>query len=488
MAGWTFGKKLASGFSLAGVILILVATAGYRSTRQLIEVDKAVKHSQEVRRLLSDLLSGYQDAETGQRGFLLSGQEAYLEPYTAGLADIVRLDAQLTDLTRENPEQQTHLKELRRVGGERLAILARVVKARREAGLAAAQAQLLQGQGLETMRHVRAVIRRMDDTEASALDSKRKMAEQNAQTAISTIVYGSVLGTGLLAVAGWLMTSGMSRQIGSAVQQIRASSMELQAVATQQAVGSRQQATAMTEISTTLSELLTSSNQIAGSAQNVSQMAEMVTRATRQGSSTVERSRQSVQSVHLQVGRIVDNMLDLERKSTQIGSVTEIVAELAEQTNILAINATIEAIGTGEAGRRFVAVADEIRKLADRMGVSTKEIRNLIEEVSGAIHTTVMSTEAGAKSATEGVRQFDELTGSFQHIAEVVAGSVDASREIELSTRQQATAVEQVSLAVSGLTESARQTEASSAQTLQTATHLSRLSLELHQIVSAAAA
>ena len=80
----------------------------------------------------------------------------------------------------------------------------------------------------------------------------------------------------------------------------------------------------------------------------------------------------------------------------QIGSVLDIVSELAEQTNILAINATIEAAGAGEAGKRFAVVADEIRKLADRVTGSTKEIRMLNDEVRSAVNTTVMATETGS--------------------------------------------------------------------------------------------
>lgn len=487
MANGTFGQKLALGFGFSGLVLILVAGAGYRSTKQLIAVDKAVKHSQEVRRLLSDILSGYQDAETGQRGYLLTGQDAYLEPYTTGLSDIARLDRQLSQLTTDSPAQQQSLTELRKVGGERLAILQRVIESRKQNGLAAAQSEVLRGTGLIAMNHVRALIRQMDSTESDLLEARRKAAEENAARATSSILYGSIAGLAVLGVASWWMIRTMSNQIGSAVQHVRTSSVELQSVATQQASTARQQATSMTEISTTLNELLTTSRQIAENAQEVSSTAEQVTEAAQQGSVNVDKNRDSIQAIHGQVKRIVEHMLELDRKSGQAGLVTEIVAELAEQTNILATNATIEAVGTGESGRRFGAVADEIRKLADRVGGSTKEIRNLIEEIRSAVQATVAATESGAKSANHGVRQFDELTHSFQKITRIVSASVDSSRGIELSTRQQATAVEQVNIAVANLTQGARQTESSTTQTLQTANQLASLSLELQQIVSASA-
>ena len=102
-------------------------------------------------------------------------------------------------------------------------------------------------------------------------------------------------------------------------------------------------------------------------------------------------------------------MLELGKKSQQIGAVLDIVSELAEQTNILAINATIEAAGAGEAGKRFAVVADEIRKLADRVAGSTKEIRTLIDDVRSAVNTTVMATETGSKAVDAGSQQFGDV-------------------------------------------------------------------------------
>jgi hypothetical protein len=98
----------------------------------------------------------------------------------------------------------------------------------------------------------------------------------------------------------------------------------------------------------------------------------------------------------------VEHTLDLGKKSQQIGSILQIIDELSEQTNILSINASIEAAGAGEMGHRFGVVAEEIRKLADRVGGSTKEIRALIDDIRAAVNTTVMATESGAKAVDAG--------------------------------------------------------------------------------------
>ena len=176
-------------------------------------------------------------------------------------------------------------------------------------------------------------------------------------------------------------------------------------------------------------------------------------------------------------------MLDLGRKSQEIGAVLDIVSELAEQTNILAINATIEATGAGESGKRFSVVAEEIRKLADRVANSTKGIRTQVDDVRSAVNITVMATESGAKAVDAGARQFTEVAVAFKQIASLVGTTTEAAREIELSTKQQATAAEQVRIAVIDVAQATQETETSLSQTLQTATQLASLALNLRGLI-----
>ncbi len=274
-------------------------------------------------------------------------------------------------------------------------------------------------------------------------------------------------------------------QIAGAVRNVETSSTELQASATQQATGARESATSMTEITTTISELLATSRQISESAQRVAQIAEQTATAARTGDGTVGRASESIAGIRRQVDLIVGHMLELGKKSQQIGSVLDIVSELAEQTNILAINATIEAAGAGDAGKRFAVVADEIRKLADRVAGSTKEVRALIEDVRSAVNTTVMTTESGSKSVDAGSKQFGDVTTAFKQIAGLVGTTTEAAREIELSTKQQTTAVEQVNLAISNVALATRETETSSAQTLQAVSQLTIVSGSLLKLVQA---
>ena len=480
---WTFGRKLALGFAIAALTLLLVGISGYRSTQHLIENDRLVSHTHEVRRKLTDLTSFLKDAETGQRGFVITGDDPFLEPYRAALTEIARTVGELRNLTADNDAQQRRLAAVQPLIDGKLAELKRTIDTRRAQGFEPTLKIVAAGEGKQLMDQIRVILAQMDEEEAALLKRRNAESELSAESTKSVILWGSLLGVALVSGAGTLISRSLASQIGAAVHHIQTSSAELQSAANQQATGAKEQASAMSEISTTISELLATSRQIAESARRVAEIADQTATAARTGDLTVEKGRDSINGIRRQVDVIVHHMLDLGKKSQQIGSVLEIVSELAEQTNILAINATIEAAGAGDAGRRFGVVADEIRKLADRVGGSTKEIRGLIDDVRSAVNTTVMTTETGSKAVEAGADQFGRVAAAFSQISSQVSTTTEAAMEIELSTKQQATAVEQVNVAITNVSQATKETEVSTGQTLRTASELSHLSRELLRLV-----
>jgi CHASE3 domain sensor protein len=312
---WTFGRRLAVGFALAGLILVIVAVTSYRTTSKLIENDTLVANTYQIRGELARLISALTDAETGQRGFVITGVDNYLEPYRAALTEIkgIQLDAQ--KLTADSPVQQRRLAAMSPLIDAKLAELKRTIDLRRDEGFDAAYKVVSNNEGKGYMDQLRVLVAEADRDEVELLSRRSQEANASAQLAMMITLWGGILGVVLVAAVGWFITSSLTRRIGDAVSQVQSSSAELQAAANQQATGSKEQSTAMTEITTTISELLATSRQIAESAQRVAQIAEQTASGARTGHGTVEFTQETISSIRRQVDQIVAHMLELGKKS-----------------------------------------------------------------------------------------------------------------------------------------------------------------------------
>ncbi len=480
---WTVGRKIAVGFALAFLLLLVIGGFSYRSIGALTQTSYAVAHSHEVLDKLSAVIAVVAETEGQYRGYVITSNEQYVPDFEAARRSVPELESQLRALVKDNPLQLKNAEEVIQTTDDKIEFAVKAFEIFKREGRDAAARWVQTGRGKILMDELRRRASRLETEERRLLTVRAEEVEAAASETRQAILIGTLLCLAVITGAGFLLTRSLTREIASAVQHVQRSSNELQSAATQQAAGAREAATSMNEISTTIAELLTTSRQIAESAQQVADVAQRTANASRRGDGTVQLARESIEGIRKQVDMVVDHMLDLGRKSQQIGAVLEIVSELAEQTNILAINATIEATGAGEMGKRFGVVADEIRKLADRVAGSTKEIRGLIEDVRGAVNTTVMATETGSKAVDLGTRQFGEVAAAFTEITGLVGATTDAAREIGLSTKQQTSAVEQVNLAIAATAQATRETETSSGQTFQTASQLAGLSRNLMRLV-----
>ena len=480
---WTFGKKMGVGFAGMAVLLILIsAIAVYALKTVVASKDRVIEINAQYLIDAEKLRGTIERIGGALRGYLLTGDAQFLDQVKAAQADFGAITTGLAPIANTDEEKRS-IDQIERAEVEYAAAASRMISIRKPETAVDAISRAFDSELLPKREAVDQAVSSFASLEQRFLDEGKKSATSTASSATAAVGVIALAAFLLAIVISLLLTRALSRQIGSAVQHVLSSSSELQTAANQQATGAKEQSTAMNEITTTISELLATSKQIAESAQRVAHIAEETAKGARSGEQTVSKASDSIGGIKRQVDLIVTHMLDLGKKSQQIGGILEIINELAEQTNILAINATIEAAGAGESGKRFAVVADEIRKLADRVGGSTKEIRGLIDEIRAAVNTTVMTTEGGTKAVDAGARQFSEVATAFKQIASLVGTTTEAAREIELSTKQQSTAVEQVNIAVANVAQATRDTEASLSQTFQTASELTNLSRDLMRLI-----
>jgi diguanylate cyclase (GGDEF)-like protein/PAS domain S-box-containing protein len=201
---WTVEKKIAAGFGLLLAILLAVGLMSYRNTRKLIRDGNLVAHSHEVLDELDSTLSSVKDAETGQRGFIITGEEEYLRPYTAALPAIGRHLMRLKELTMGDAAQWRSLSQLEAIIAERLALIGDSIELRKANGFAAAEQVISTGRGKRLMDDIRALTAEMSARENAQLE--RRQAE-SAQSARNTTITLTILGALLLGFlpAGFLV-------------------------------------------------------------------------------------------------------------------------------------------------------------------------------------------------------------------------------------------------------------------------------------------
>lgn len=479
----TFSRKLAFSFFL--IVLLTVATAllsSYATSRVIAAKDRVIDVNARALAAAEQLDATLYSRSAAIRGYLLTGSRDLLTRIDATNNSFA---ATVGDLQKvlQDPNARTAIDQIQRADADFRAEIQHEIQMKQQGASNEQIGQYILQNAQPARAREESLVDQFSAFERRDLEEGQRSSVELASSYRMIVI----VITGLVIIAAVFLGSLLSRlltgQIGSAVQDILSSAAELQTTATQQATGAREQATAMSEITTTMNELLATSRQIAGSAQRVSSIANETATAARNGDTVVRKAHDSIAGIKRQVDQVVNHMLELGRKSQQIGGVVEIISELSEQTNILAINANIEAAGAGESGRRFAVVADEIRKLADRVAGSTKDIRNLIDDVRAAVNSTVMATETGSKTVDAGTRDFGDLAVSLSQMVSLAGTASEAAREIELSTKQQSTAVEQVNGAVANVAQVSREAEGSTTQAMQTASELATLSRRLTQLI-----
>ena len=483
MNNQTFSQKIAYSFALLCALTLVTTALGiYALVRVTESKDRILRVNNEAVSLAQQMQTEVYKESAAIRGSILTQLPVFSSSLMDSRDTTRTIEGRLAGLLDDAEGRR----RLSAVGSSLSDFDARLNEIQEMQRRGASQAEQTNYMISTAMPQRLAVEREVDDFskhERAEADAARDASSEMAALYRNLLLVFAVLVMLAALVMTWLLSRLLNGQIGTAVQEIQASAAQLGSTATEQATGAREQATAMSEITTTMTELLTTSRQIADSSQRVAAFSHETAAAASTSDQVVERAQESLNLVREQVDVIVTHMLDLGRKSQQIGGLVDVIYELAEQTNILAINANIEAAGAGDAGRRFGVVADEIRKLADRVGGSARQTRGMVDDVRAAINTTVMATESGSKAVDTGARDFAEVTVSLERIRGLVITATEAAREIELSTKQQSTAVEQVNLAVGNVAQVSRDVEMSTTEASHTAVQLARLSARLASLI-----
>jgi methyl-accepting chemotaxis protein len=338
-------------------------------------------------------------------------------------------------------------------------------------------------------------LRGLVQTESERDDERRKREElqQNIIKFLDTVVE---IGQGDLTKRGevsWDVLGNVVDAINLMVEEIAVVIGDVRQAAVRVASGSSEMMTTTAQLSgaaqaqsreamsvnTATEEMTTTVRQVAQSADQSARAARQALEAAQKGEQSVRNSLAGMQQIRAEVQTISKKIKSLGDRSLEISEIVNTIQDIAGQTHLLALNASIEAAGAGDAGMRFSVVADEVRKLAERATQATRDISALIKNVQVETQEAVVAMEEGTREVESGYQVSLKAEEALQEIAQISHSSAELAADISLAAQKQVRSAEATATAVQSIASVAVQTEQGVLTSRKTAEELARLAEEL---------
>ena len=272
--------------------------------------------------------------------------------------------------------------------------------------------------------------------------------------------------------------------ISHSSHEVSASANQLSSASEETAQASQEQQTHIEQVATAINEMAASIQEVAVNTNQVAEAARQASNETEQGGQLIQQSESAANALSIQMQGTVDAMLGLATESTQIGNILVVIQGIAEQTNLLALNAAIEAARAGEQGRGFAVVADEVRNLAQGTQKSTQEIQGMIERLqSGSDKATEMMNSS--REQTEFLKEKTKDAGhSFQTIHKMVSEIADMTTQVAVAIEEQTSVTDDINNSILIINQTIENTAQTTEETSVASNQLATLSTELNQSIS----
>jgi len=270
----------------------------------------------------------------------------------------------------------------------------------------------------------------------------------------------------------------------AAVEATASASTEISSSSEEMAAGAQEQSTQTTEIAGAVEQM---TKTILETSQNSSRSAEAAKNAgsiAKEGGKVVQQTVEGMNRIAEVVRKSAETVLALGKGSDQIGEIVQVINDIADQTNLLALNAAIEAARAGEQGRGFAVVADEVRKLAERTTKATKEIAVMIKQIQHDTSGAVESMSKGTDEVEKGIALADKAGKSLKEIIVGVDAVVDLSTQVAAASEEQSSAAEQISKNIEAISTVTNQSAAGVQQIARAAEDLNRLTINLQDLTA----
>ncbi|CCN85615.1 putative Methyl-accepting chemotaxis protein [Vibrio nigripulchritudo SFn27] len=504
---------------------------------ELNEASKWVEHTHKVIGQALDIQAAAVDMETGMRGYLLAGRPEFLEPYDQGFENFNRiLDVQKKTVS-DNPAQVQLLDEIKATISEwRQEVTEPAILLRSQIGDAKTMndmAKLVgEARGKVYFDKFRGQIAEFINIEQNLMTQRQATADSAAQSTSFTIIVGTLIAVVIGAIVSWIVLRSimqpvekvaeglsqladgdltvrisvdsndelgkMSENFNQAVSktneamaevlvttnQVAEGTVQIAKTSEQMAVDLDHQSEQVEHISTSIDEMMQSVAEVAKQSTDATNSAKEAGVTANSGGDIVRNTIHGMSSINEAVMASSKSVAELGKRGTEIGDIINVINDIAEQTNLLALNAAIEAARAGEAGRGFAVVADEVRTLADRTTTATEEIAQSIEAIQNETKLAVNRMDAGTTHVEEGVELAGRAGTSLEDIvagAEAVASMIDS---IAAASEEQANASAAVRESVVTVSEVSKNANSQASDAASSARELSSQTEKLKSLVS----
>ncbi len=315
-----------------------------------------------------------------------------------------------------------------------------------------------------------------------------KAAERIAAGDLSvTITHKSEDEIGLLAKSMIGMVENLRqliRELTESSSTLASASHELSATAHQLERGTNEQTGRSEQIATSVTEMTQTSIDIAKNATNIAGSAESLSKIATAGAQIVNQSIEGVKEISSTVDASAKHISGLGDMSKQIGEIVNVIKDIADQTNLLALNAAIEAARAGEQGRGFAVVADEVRKLAERTGKATSEISEMIGAIQTEVNNAVGSMDTASLKVSKGVDDVTKAGNALRDIVNSVGELQSMVHQIATATEEMSAVADAIQTDIDSVSGVCHETSACSSQMAESADNLAKISSSLQQSAS----
>ena len=277
--------------------------------------------------------------------------------------------------------------------------------------------------------------------------------------------------------------SGIVREVTQSSHNVGNTATHLSSVADQVSSSSRLQSDQAAQAAVSIESLNAAFKEIAATTEDIAEAASEARMMAEHGNTVVSTAVKGIQEVAATVSESARMIAELGERSSQIGQILAVIKDIADQTNLLALNAAIEAARAGEQGRGFAVVADEVRKLAERTTSATSEISTMIGAIQSETSRAVATMQKGSAQVAEGVTYANEAGEALQNINRSVANAVDQIEAIATATRSHSAQSEQITAQVEKIAALAESNSTSLQETSQSAHALLAQANNLEQVV-----